>query len=156
MDVAIGAYLTLLQILDMNMTLKNRSRKVTRLCFLLSFFPPKSWLVVTQNQMFNMFPAVQVYISPLRRAHICKSRAMNYFPCLILFSFRSNQNLLLFTLNLKLLFTSVFIVVQIISDASFLGKDPNTSSNIQYNFQNLFDLEETQPCIQNTFQVLNV
>lgn len=129
MDVEIGAYLTLLQILDMNMTLKNRSRKVTRLCFLLSFFPPKSWLVVTQNQMFKMFPAPQVYISSLR-THNYKNRAMKYFPCLILFSsLRSNQNLLLFTLNLKLLFTSVF-TVQIISDASFLCEDPNTTSKI--------------------------
>lgn len=35
-----------------------------------------------QNQMFK-FPAAQVYIPPLRRARICKSRTMKYFPCLV-------------------------------------------------------------------------
>lgn len=146
MDVTIAAYLTLLQILDINMTFKNRSRKVTRICFLLSF-SPKSWLVVTQNLGSRCFLLPSLHLPTENSTHL-QSRAMNYVSYLKFSSFRSNQNLLLFTLylKLKLLFTSFFIV-QIVSDASFLS---------QYVFQNPFDLEQTQLWIGNTLQMLNI
>lgn len=133
----------------MNMTFKNRSRKITRLSFLLFyFFPPKSWLAVNQNHCSRCFLQLK-FTYPTEKSIHLQSRAMNYFPYLtVCSSLRSNQNLLLFTLNLKLVSTSVF-AVHTLSDASFLHKDPSTCSKIEYNFQNPFDLEETQPCIQN-------
>lgn len=83
----------------------------------------------------SMFPAALVYISPPRMARIRKSTAMKYFPCLVFSSLKSNYNFLLFRMNLKLLFTSVFTLVQIALDASFLHE----GSKI------LLNLEETQP-----------
>ena len=138
MDVATEAYLTLLQIFGMNVTLKNRFRNITRssVFYCLFFFFSKSWLVVTLK---IKFPAARVCISPLRRARICKSRAMKYFPCLVFSSLRGNYNSLLFRVNLKPLCASVSALVQVASDASFLHKGPNTTSKI------LLHLEETQP-----------
>lgn len=111
MDVAAEAYLTLLQIFGMNKTLKKQVKKPNKIfCFLLFgfLFLEVFWLGYlggyfcsglfrflilvnshSQNQMFK-FPAAQVYIPPLRRARICKSRIMKYFPCLVFSSLRSN------------------------------------------------------------------
>lgn len=114
----------------------------------MSFFPPKSWLEVIKINVQDVSCSSSLHLCTEKNTHP-QGRAMNYFPYLTVFSsLRSNQNL--FRLNLKLLFTSVLTVVQITSDVSFLHKDPSTSSKVQYNFQNPFDLEETQPCIPNT------